>query len=128
MFRFVARFARVRIEDSSLNRFALNGIQRDFFRRDFFRGNFIRLPFGRPALSFELPTGVCPRWSEARERARAYLRKNIKKIFFLIEYFLLLRKSLITIEIIIEKSEKLNFFLRTSEMRNDVSRHNGGPY
>ena len=31
MFRFVARFARVRIEDSSVNRFALNGIQRDFF-------------------------------------------------------------------------------------------------
>ena len=26
LFRFVARFARVRIEDSSLNRFALNGI------------------------------------------------------------------------------------------------------
>ena len=31
LFRFVARFARVRIEDSSFNRFALNGIQRDFF-------------------------------------------------------------------------------------------------
>ena len=29
-YRFVARFARVRIEDSSRNRFALNGIQRDF--------------------------------------------------------------------------------------------------
>ena len=28
LFRFVARFARVRIEDSSRNRFALNGIQR----------------------------------------------------------------------------------------------------
>ena len=27
LFRFVARFARVRIEDSSLNRFVLNGIQ-----------------------------------------------------------------------------------------------------
>ena len=27
LFRFVARFARVRIEDSSRNRFALNGIQ-----------------------------------------------------------------------------------------------------
>ena len=31
LFRFVARFARIRIEDSSLNTFALNGIQRDFF-------------------------------------------------------------------------------------------------
>ena len=31
LFRFVARFARGRIEDSSFNRFALNGIQRDFF-------------------------------------------------------------------------------------------------
>ena len=30
LFQFVARFARVRIEDSSWNRFALNGIQRDF--------------------------------------------------------------------------------------------------
>ena len=30
LFRFVARFARVRIEDSSQNRFALNGIQWDF--------------------------------------------------------------------------------------------------
>ena len=30
LFRFVARFTRVRIEDSSRNRFALNGIQRDF--------------------------------------------------------------------------------------------------
>ena len=28
LFRFVARFARVRIEDSSRNRFALNGIER----------------------------------------------------------------------------------------------------
>ena len=32
-------FPRVRIEDSSLNRFALNGIQRDFFW-----GDFIRIP------------------------------------------------------------------------------------
>ena len=40
LFRFVARFARVRIEDSSLNRCALNGIQRDFFGGDFFRGDF----------------------------------------------------------------------------------------
>ena len=40
MFRFVARFARVRIEDSSLNRFALNSIQRDFFRGLFFPGGF----------------------------------------------------------------------------------------
>ena len=31
LFRFVARFAHVRIEDSSLTRFALTGIQRDFF-------------------------------------------------------------------------------------------------
>ena len=38
MFRFVARFARVRIEDSSRNRFALNGIQRDFFGGIFSRG------------------------------------------------------------------------------------------
>ena len=30
LFRFVGRFTRVKIEDSSLNRFALNGIQRDF--------------------------------------------------------------------------------------------------
>ena len=30
LFRFVARFARIRIEDSSRNRFALNMIQRDF--------------------------------------------------------------------------------------------------
>ena len=35
MFRFVARFARVRIEESSRNRFALNGIQRDFFGGNF---------------------------------------------------------------------------------------------
>ena len=40
LFRFVARFARVRIEDSSFNRFALNGIQSDFFRGDFFLGGF----------------------------------------------------------------------------------------
>ena len=33
LFRFVARFARVRIEESSRNRFALNGIQRDFSGR-----------------------------------------------------------------------------------------------
>ena len=39
LFRFVAHFARIRIEDSSLNRFALNGIQRDFLG-----GDFIRLP------------------------------------------------------------------------------------
>ena len=32
LFRSVARFARVRIEVSSRNRFALNGIQRHFFR------------------------------------------------------------------------------------------------
>ena len=32
LFRFVARFAPVRIEDCSRNRFALNGIQREFFR------------------------------------------------------------------------------------------------
>ena len=29
--RFIAHFAHVRIEDSSRNRFALNGIQRDVF-------------------------------------------------------------------------------------------------
>ena len=45
LFRFIARFARVRIEDPSFNRFALNGIQRDFFGGDFFRGDFIRLPW-----------------------------------------------------------------------------------
>jgi len=38
LFRFVARFARVRIEDSSFNRFALNGILRDFFGGTFFGG------------------------------------------------------------------------------------------
>ena len=37
MFRFVARFARVRIEDSSRNRFTLNGIQTDFSGGFFFR-------------------------------------------------------------------------------------------
>ena len=37
LFRFVARFNRVRIEDSSRNRFALNAIQRDFFGGIFFR-------------------------------------------------------------------------------------------
>ena len=31
LFRFVVRFARVRIEDSSRNRFTLSGIQSDFF-------------------------------------------------------------------------------------------------
>ena len=41
MFRFVARFARVRIEDSSFNRFALNGIQRDFFGGIFSGGIFV---------------------------------------------------------------------------------------
>ena len=40
LFRFAACFARVRIEDSSRNRFALNCIQRDFFRGDFFLGGF----------------------------------------------------------------------------------------
>ena len=35
LFQFVARFARVKIEDSNRNRFALNGIQ---------RGDFIRIP------------------------------------------------------------------------------------
>ena len=32
----IARYARVRIEDSSRNRFALNGIQRDIFRGAFY--------------------------------------------------------------------------------------------
>ena len=41
LFRFVARFARVRIEDSSFNRFALNGIQRDFFGEIFSGGIFV---------------------------------------------------------------------------------------
>ena len=36
MLRLIARFARVRIEDSSRNMFALNGIQRDFFGGIFF--------------------------------------------------------------------------------------------
>ena len=36
----VARFARVMIEDSSLNRFVLNGVQRDFFGGTFSRGIF----------------------------------------------------------------------------------------
>ena len=36
---FCSYVVSVRIEDSSFNRFALNGIQRDFFR-----GDFIRLP------------------------------------------------------------------------------------
>ena len=40
LFRFVARFARGRIEDSSFKRFALNGIQRDFFG-GFFPGGFL---------------------------------------------------------------------------------------
>jgi len=39
LFRFVARFARVKIEDSSFNRFALNGIQRGFIG-GFFSGGF----------------------------------------------------------------------------------------
>ena len=38
LFQFVGRFARVRVEDSSRNRFALNGIQRDFFGGVFSRG------------------------------------------------------------------------------------------
>ena len=41
MFRFVARFVCVRIEDSSLNRFALNGIRRDFFGGIFSGGIFV---------------------------------------------------------------------------------------
>ena len=41
LFRFVARFARVRIEDSGFNRFALNGIQRDFFGGIFSGGIFV---------------------------------------------------------------------------------------
>ena len=41
MFRFVARFARVRIEDSSFNRFALNVIQRDLFGGIFSGGTFV---------------------------------------------------------------------------------------
>ena len=40
LFRFVARFARVRIDDSSFNRFALNGIQRYFFG-GIFPGRFL---------------------------------------------------------------------------------------
>ena len=39
LFRFVARFARGRIENPSFNRFALNGIQRYFFG-GFFPGGF----------------------------------------------------------------------------------------
>ena len=38
LFWLVARFARVRIEHSSLNRFVLNGIRRDFFGRIFSGG------------------------------------------------------------------------------------------
>ena len=41
MFRFVARFARGRIEDSSFNRFALNGIQSGFFGGIFSGGIFV---------------------------------------------------------------------------------------
>ena len=37
----VARFARVRIEDSSFKRFAINGIQRDFFGGIFSGGIFV---------------------------------------------------------------------------------------
>ena len=40
LLRFIARFARDRIEDSSLTKFALNGIQRDFFGGIFFPGGF----------------------------------------------------------------------------------------
>ena len=47
LFRFVARFAHVKIEDSSRNRFALNGIQRKLFRGDFFQGGFFRGDFIR---------------------------------------------------------------------------------
>ena len=42
LFRFVARFARVKIENSSRNRFALNVIQMDFCGGIFFRGNLSR--------------------------------------------------------------------------------------
>ena len=38
----LARFARGRIEDSSFNRFALNGIQSDFFEGIFSWGIFVR--------------------------------------------------------------------------------------
>ena len=41
---FEARFARIRIEDSSFNRFALNGIQRDFFGGIFSGGILSRYP------------------------------------------------------------------------------------
>ena len=40
MFRLVARFARVGIEQSSQNKFALNGIQRDYFGGIFSGGIF----------------------------------------------------------------------------------------
>ena len=39
MFRFVTRFARVRIEDSSWNRFTLNGIK-GIFSGEFWSGGF----------------------------------------------------------------------------------------
>ena len=41
LFRLVARLARVRVEDSSRNRFALIGIQRDFFGGIFPGGIFV---------------------------------------------------------------------------------------
>ena len=44
LFPFVSRFARDRIEGSSRNRFALNGIQSDFFGGIISGGNFIRIP------------------------------------------------------------------------------------
>ena len=56
LFRFVARFTRVRIEDSSRNRFALNDIQRDFVteglcRWEFFPGGYLWFDF--------FPGGFC---------------------------------------------------------------------
>ena len=46
LFRFVARFLRVRIKDSSWNRFLLNAIQRDFLG-GFFSGGILS---GYPAI------------------------------------------------------------------------------
>ena len=59
LFRFVARFARVRIEDSSFNRFALNGIQRDF-SGGFFPGGFYAVTTSKRWKRFKVKMYLLP--------------------------------------------------------------------
>ena len=73
----LARFTRDRIEDSSFNRFALNGIQRDFFGEIFFRGDFCRGDFIRlPSAYIELTK------SNSKSNIKSNLQTRNKYLYF----------------------------------------------